>query len=173
MMVEQKAREILNNLNITCPPVDVERIASSNDINVFKTSLPDPEISGILQVYDSNSAIILINSLHHSNRQRFSIAHELGHFFLHAKKGIHIDKKTFLRDKKSSSALDNSEIEANKFAAELLMPRDFLLNEIKSRGIEDLIDTDEDIVKELAEKFRVSTTAMAIKIQTLGYSFGF
>ncbi len=59
-------------------------------------------------------------------RQRFTIAHELGHFFLHrASSTVFVDAAPiFFRDESSSNGSQREEIEANAFAAELLMPED-------------------------------------------------
>ena len=72
--------------------------------------------------------IIGVNSLHHPNRQRYTIAHELGHLELHRQlitSEVHVDKgfPVLMRDPKSATGTELHEIEANQFAAELLMPR--------------------------------------------------
>ena len=55
---------------------------------------------------DDNEAVIGVNSAHHINRQRFTIAHELGHFCLHKGKDVHIDRsfRVNRRDKRSAQA---------------------------------------------------------------------
>jgi Zn-dependent peptidase ImmA (M78 family) len=94
----------------------------------------------------------------------------LGHFQLYHVSGIiHVDKKSYYRDAKSSEGLDEIEIVANKFAAALLMPEEFVRKELEKH--EDFIDLNEDIVAELARKFEVSATAMGFRIQNLGYSW--
>ena len=164
----EEANLLLKKFNVNEPPIDVDFIAKEIGIDLFYEYLPD-DISGILNIEQNKKPIIIINSEHHKNRKRFSIAHEIGHYILHKNNGIHIDKKSFLRDNKSSQALYSIEIEANKFAAELLMPIELLKKEIEN--IEDIIDFEEDIISELAKKFEVSTTAMGIKFQSLGYFF--
>jgi Zn-dependent peptidase ImmA (M78 family) len=61
-------------------------------------------------------------------RQRFTIGHELGHLTLHHGHDLILERLVRLnfRDATSSTANDEEEIEANHFAAELLMPHDFL-----------------------------------------------
>src|SRR3954470_4270018 len=68
--------------------------------------------------------IIGINSSHPETRKRFTIAHEMGHLVLHQLDQVHVDKQFLvkLRDDISSQAIDPHEIEANAFAAALLMP---------------------------------------------------
>ena len=74
--------------------------------------------------------IIGVNALHHPNRQRFTVAHECGHLILHKAqitKEVHVDKDfpMLMRDSVSAAGVNEMEIEANVFAAELLMPGSF------------------------------------------------
>ncbi len=163
-----KAGEIFNKYKFSGGqfPVDVERIAHNNGIVVRHAELPD-EISGVFDT-SSGKKIILVNSKHSFARQRFSIAHELGHYFLHYSEKnnnqVHIDKVRYYRDNKSSLGTDEKEIEANIFASELLIPNEALRN-VLSSGRYDIYD-DEDIHK-LAEIFGVSSAAITVKIDKL------
>ena len=62
---------------------------------------------------------------------------------------------------------DQDEMEANRFAAEILMPIDFLRNDLKGREF-DLADDNE--LRSLARRYGVSTQALAIRLNSLGYS---
>jgi len=75
-----------------------------------------------------------------------------------------------LRDHHSSEAVSIEEIEANAFAAELLMPTDMILREIQNvSGILDFEEDDLDnLIKKLASKFKVSQQAMTIRLMNLG-----
>jgi Zn-dependent peptidase ImmA (M78 family) len=101
------------------------------NIKLVETDLPD-DVSGILDTRVSGMPVIFINKNQSQVRQRFSIAHELGHLLLHASSGsqleasIHLDKHTFYRNPLSSKGIDEQEKEANRFAAELLMPSVYL-----------------------------------------------
>ncbi len=122
------------------------------------------DVSGFL-LRKGGKPIIGVNATQHLNRQRFTIAHELGHFFLHEFDGIHLDK-TFHRNGISSLGVSSQEIEANTFAAELLMPDYMVKRELLAiRG--DLIT--DDAVSQLANHFGVSTQAMGIRLSNLGY----
>jgi Zn-dependent peptidase ImmA (M78 family) len=143
-------------------PVDVIGIAHHLKVKIYDVELPE-DISGVLDV--RNDPIILINKDHVPHRQRFSIAHELGHFQLHHLSGIiHVDKKSYYRDSNSAEGLDDIEIAANKFAAALLMPEEQLRRELAK--YEDFIDTNEDIVAIMAKDFNVSTTAWGLGFKT-------
>jgi Zn-dependent peptidase ImmA (M78 family) len=81
--------------------------------------------------------VIGVNPAHHLNRQRFTIAHELGHYFLHEGLEEHVDQnfRVEWRNADTSRAVNWQKIQANRFAAELLMPTSFLeddLNELQT-----------------------------------------
>ena len=108
------------------------------------------------------------NRSHVPVRQRFTIAHEIGHYVLHRKSGdLFIDRhhKVFARDKSSSRGEDEKEVEANAFAAALLMPEELVEEELDRIGF-DL--GDEADVRELANKFNVSTQSMLFRLTNLG-----
>lgn len=156
----EAARAILAEFGVKGPPVPVERIVKARNI-VLQYAPLEETLSGMAYI-KNGVGIIGVNALHHPNRQRFSIAHELGHHELHPKaiqKAVHIDKefRMLRRDDLSSQGTDPLEIEANAFASELLMPRDFLVAAIDPGGL-DL--EDEAGIELLARKFRVSTSAM-------------
>ena len=158
-----KVQEILNQNCITDPPVPVEELAEVLDTRV-RYSPFDGELAGMLY-RDEGQRIIGVNSFHHPNRQRFTIAHELGHLCLH-KGNVHIDR-TFgvkRRDENSSLAIDPEEIEANRFAAELLMPYDMLMTDLEDREID--LEEESDII-ELAERYQVSVQAMTLRIMNI------
>jgi Zn-dependent peptidase ImmA (M78 family) len=166
--IQTAAYELLEKSSCMSLPIQVDKVASYLGIKIYPVKLPDDDISGVLDV--RSEPIILINNNHVPHRQRFSIAHELGHFQLHHISGIiHVDKKSYYRDERSSEGLDEIEIAANKFAAALLMPEEFVRQELAKH--EDFIDLNEDLVVSLARKFDVSATAMGFRIQNLGYSW--
>lgn len=160
------ARELLSKFNVTSPPVNVESIAKQLDISILKTPQTEADLSGFL-VRERNKTIVGINSAHDRKRQRFTIAHELGHYCLHRIVGVHVDRVKY-RNSRSSAGTDFEEIEANAFAAELLMPSDFIRREMKQYSFIDLIGPDAT-VESLANKFEVSTQAMTIRLANLGY----
>ena len=160
---------IFKNLSITKPAIDVVNIAKYYDIKVTYEEFDDGT-DGLLLIKNGNP-VIAVNSEQHPNRQRFSIAHELGHFFLHAegkKDGLFVDKSLYHRNDQSSMGTIQDEIEANKFAAALLMPESMLISIIKDENL-DLSD-DFDLYL-LAEKFGVSEKAMGYRLGNLGLCF--
>jgi Zn-dependent peptidase ImmA (M78 family) len=115
------------------------------------------------------SAVIGVNSTHSRTRQAFTIAHELGHLLLHGDVEVHIDERRLLgrRDQVSSKAVDPREIEANQFAAELLMPEDLIRSAVVSVVDRHPEITVEDAIVLLARSFRVSELAMTHRLNNL------
>jgi len=158
------ARAILQEFGVKGAPVPVERIIKARQI-VLQYAPLEEDLSGMAFIKDG-VGIIGVNALHHPNRQRFSAAHELGHHELHApeiEKTVHVDKgfRVLLRDDVSSQGIDPLEIEANAFASELLMPRDFLASVLDVSGLD---IEDEAGIEVLAKKFRVSASAMRFRL---------
>jgi len=173
--IQQIVLELLESNVVNQPPVPVERIAKSQRLTILKQRLRQRngmnDISGFLFSRGDN-AVIGINTSHHSVRQRFTIAHELGHFLLHhaqAVDEIHIDRAFELRfrDDLSSQGTDIDEREANLFAAELLMPRHFIAKDLANIREIDLIN--DDFAKALADRYGTSSQAMLFRLANLGY----
>lgn len=165
---EDEAKRILANAEYTLP-IDVHAIARSHGITILTVSLEDP-VSGLLVVKNGN-ATIGVNENHHLNRQRFSLAHELGHYLLHRdKSSVFLDEAPiFFRDEKSSDGSEREEIEANAFAAALLMPEALLREIVRNKPL----DAQDDVaVRRLATQFGVSTQALTIRLTRLGFLTG-
>lgn len=165
--IHQQAKALLEQLNIHSPPVPVERIAKELNASLRFSPLDD-QLSGMVYVKDGQP-IIGVNALHHPNRQRFTIAHEIGHLVLHRAeitKEIHVDKgfPMLMRDAVSSAGVHDIEIEANSFAAELLMPASFLIQSLDGEPID--ID-DDGAVSALAKEYKVSPSAMRFRLGNL------
>jgi Zn-dependent peptidase ImmA (M78 family) len=164
--VEKQIARILRKNQILKPPVPVESIAQSEGIQVVEAPT-GPNISGALVRAKDGAVSIAVNSAHHINRRRFTVAHELGHFYLkHPGTDLHVDGDFTinLRDQTSSEATDENEIDANAFAAGLLMPREFLMKDLL-----EVVPLDEEKVLRLAKKYEVSEQAMTIRLVNLGF----
>ncbi len=158
-------RKLLDEHRIEKPPVPVGALARSVGARI-RYSPFEGEISGMV-FRDEDRIIIGVNSLHHPNRQRFTIAHEIGHVLLHKGSQVHVDRIFLvnLRDDVSSQAVDPEEIEANKFAAELLMPEHMLIRDLKGQEID--FENEEDL-RHLSAKYRVSRQALTFRLMNLG-----
>ena len=160
--IRRKAGELLERTQVDSPPVDLDAVASSLGATI-RYSPFDGELAGML-VRKDDEIVIGVNSLHHLNRQRFTIAHELGHLLLH--EGNYIDRsfRVNMRDAQSSLGTNREEIEANQFAAELLMPFDDIKADLLGHEID--VEDDEAIVS-LAKRYRVSVQALNHRISNL------
>jgi Zn-dependent peptidase ImmA (M78 family) len=168
-MSEQRARQLLDRFGVKLPPVPVEELAQKLGARLSYEPLKG-NVSGMLYRREGESPIIGVNSVHAYTRQRFTIAHEIGHLLLHPGRPVIVDKlvRVNLRDKTSGLATDAEEIAANAFAAELLMPRRFVQAELTRRMSRRVVDADEWIVEELAGVFQVSRQALEYRLNNLG-----
>lgn len=156
-----KANEVLDAVGLLNTPVPVERVARKLGVQIRYAPF-DGEISGMAHIKDGVS-VIGVNNLHHPNRQRFTLSHELGHLLLHPQeleRQVHLDKGSLYRDAISSEGTSVHERTANAFASELLMPAR-LIATVVDAGL-DL--EDEEHVGRLARKFRVSMAAMYFRL---------
>lgn len=154
-MIPTETLAVLNSVTNSVP-VDVMAAASKLGVLVFAANLAD-KISGVLvrdPSYGSASGfVIFVDQNEPAYRQRFTAAHELGHFVLHKKSiGDRVEDNYLLR---SEGMSNQQEKEANRFAANLLMPMELIEKEMASGN---------SSVSGLARKFQVSPTAMSIRL---------
>lgn len=153
--------------------VDVEMIATL----LFAISVqrvPNLQANGrrYAAFLDAGAQLIAVEDEHHSHRQRFSIAHEVGHFVLHylpqpTASGVfccsNADMEVSTPTGETSRLLhQRREWEANLFAGELLMPQQAVLAMYRATG---------GRVADLAKHFKVSPKAMEIRLSRLHLPF--
>lgn len=150
----EKVKSLLKMASITSVPVDVEKIASILDFKIVKYPFPD-KLSGQVTIVEGQK-IIGVNEKHSETRQRYTIAHELGHFLNGHQhyQTSYVDDHTRFYDPHF-----HQEKEADLFASELLMPKDLLEKDVADIGI--------DTVK-LSEKYQVSEQSMIIRLTSTG-----
>jgi Zn-dependent peptidase ImmA (M78 family) len=137
-------------------PVNISGIAGDLGLKIWEISslptnisgklFPDPDHGG------TSGYSIGVNSREGYARKRFTVAHEIAHFLLHREQirdGITED--TFYRGGLSTQ----QEVEANKLAADILMPY-HLIRLLSAQGVRE--------IKELAKRFEVSEAAMKIRL---------
>lgn len=164
---KKQARMLVEKLGLKAPPVPVEKLAKALAVRIEYNPFDD-ELSGMAFLRDGKP-IIGVNSKHHPNRQRFTVAHELGHIVLHRsylETAVLVDKsKNFIaRDPTSAKGIDPLEIQANAFASELLLPAK-LVRQVLSESAGDLHD--DDYLIRIAQRFRVSLTAFQIRLEQI------
>ena len=162
--LEELTSNILLNNDMYKIPVDIIKIANANDIRVYEGNL-DKKISGAIRYNESTSIFeILVNKNDPKVRQRFTIAHELGHYFLHQdfliKEKLHIDVMYRTTDKNDPEVEEQKarEREVDYFAGALLMNKTLL----------EKIYKETNSIQELAEVFEVSVSAMTVRLDILG-----
>lgn len=163
--VENEVESLLSSLSLSTYPLPIEDICARLGLVVKPYDLGE-SVSGML-VLEGDRGFIGVNPTESKVRNRFTIAHELGHFILHRNQGrnLFVDTKVHFRDYNSSTGIHRLEREANAFAASILMPRKFVLSEVRS-GEYDL--NNDSHVSKLAKKFNVSSVAMSIRLSRLG-----
>lgn len=127
MLLYERARsEAQNILKVesvdSCGLDDLRRIASTWEATVTVTPL-EPGLSGFILKEEYSNPRIYINSLDFEQRQRFTLAHEIGHL---------IDRNVIAKDPeysfldKRGGECDLHEFFADEFAGELLMPEEHI-----------------------------------------------
>lgn len=140
-------------------PVDVAALAAMLDIPVKLKFLPE-DVSGSLERTDDGGYLITVNAMHPETRQRFTIAHELGHYIHHrALIGDGVNDSRAYRTTRNASLFNPNigprhETEANQFAASLLMPSEAVAA-LRASGMS---------VDEMARRLKVSRHAMSIRL---------
>lgn len=160
MRVEKSQREQIAPL-LTGPPIQIGKLAHSLGIEVLSAALPS-DISGqIRQCPTSQRFEIKVNLADASVRQRFTVAHEIGHYLLHKSDidGDGITDTVLYR----SSLSDKKEAEANRIAAFLLLPWIATQKWVKTKFNGDISPNH---LEDIARAWHVSEL-------TVGYRFGF
>jgi Zn-dependent peptidase ImmA (M78 family) len=163
---EREAQRLLAEFDISHPPIPVERIAKTLGASLIFEPF-EGNVSAML-FRDEGRTVIGVNAKQSPARQRFSIAHELGHLLLHPGRPVILDHvvRVNFRDDESRLATNREEIAANAFAAELLMPEALVVKEVRSRL--GLVNTsDARLISSLAQIFDVSKEAMGFRLVNL------
>ncbi|MFZ3229837.1 MAG: ImmA/IrrE family metallo-endopeptidase [Pseudobdellovibrio sp.] len=160
--IESVAEGLLNKHKFFSTGFSLEALLKKLKIDLQRDHLED-NISGYSAIKDKKK-VIVVNQSHGINRRRFSIAHELGHLTLHEFNDFNFNEnqKIYFRNDISATGMDEYEIEANYFAACLLMPKKLVITELEKIGDNALVE--EDDISNLAIKFKVSVNAMMIRL---------
>ncbi|MEU5929329.1 ImmA/IrrE family metallo-endopeptidase [Streptomyces antimycoticus] len=162
------ARVLLREFRIDEFPVNPFELARGLDVLVVPQGMDD-DVSGMLLRKDG-SCVIGVNETHSHERQRFTVAHELGHLRLHEGRPLILDTdaRVNYRNAVSSMATDREEIDANRFAAALLAPQEMVRRAAQRISFR----TTDDLVRVLAKQFQLSEMAMTYRLMNLGIVSG-
>lgn len=159
----ETVESLLQNTDQRTPPINISRIANDLGIMVLETSMPEPDVSGFIVKRDDGQICIYVNEDDSITRQRFTIAHELAHYYLHYRESNGVSDKKGILDfvKFRNGVYDeggrDEEKQANAFAAELLVPFN-ALRELWEAGHMDAAF--------LANRFAVSTEMMINRLKS-------
>jgi hypothetical protein len=172
---ERAAEQLLAEFGFTDPPINVEEIAMGLGAHIERRP-HSPEISGLLYRdpdADGERIVIGVNDDDAPVRQRFTIAHELGHLRLGHNEQLFVDHdlRVNLRAPKLEGHGGNDERQANSFAAALLMPEQ-MVRRVATELSEGRRPSDETLVSLVADHFEVSRQAMSYRLLNLGLLSG-
>ncbi len=139
-------------------PVKIAGIARALGVEVKSATLK-PRISGQIQPSNTSKSgfRIRVNRHEPSVRQRFTIAHEIAHYLLHRDQiGDGLEDTILYR----STLSDRREAEANRLAADLIMPRALITQLLREKNSAPTVE----VAGELALQFEVSEAAMMIRL---------
>lgn len=156
LMIESYAQQVIDDNQITEFPVDLKQIAQNAGIQVEAKPEGMHGASGHLIKHEDDFYILYSQEINNTGFQRFSIAHELGHYFLPG----HIDQ--ILVDGQhvshaGSFSQDQYEKEADLFAAAIMMPKKQFCEAIKK------YDEGMLAIIALQDEFQASLTSTAIR----------
>ena len=139
-------------------PIKLGQLSTEFGLIVKKATLPS-NISGEIKEVDG-SVIIRVNRHDALTRQRYTLAHEISHFLLHR----HLLEGGISDDVLYRSAQSNEiEVEANRLAADILMP----VSQIQDLYKEYSTVKGELLYQKIAEALNVSTIALKIRLNKI------
>lgn len=158
----RKVRQIREEYGLIGTAVDPTVIAEENGIKILERrnlTINGEPVSGAI-IKKDNNITIYINEGDKKERKRFTLAHEIAHYYLH------LDKDKQIVDLKRSTFRDVTEDEADEFAGCLLMDENHVRERYsmaRSIGL-----NNEGIVSVLSKIFLVSNAAMYTRLKNLG-----
>ena len=157
----RQAQQLLEGEGLLSLPVDLYALARTRNIKIKAINTSNNGVSGMLVRHGDNFGILYNKNISNEGFQRFSIAHELGHFFveghldhIHSTSGAHQSQAGFL-------SKDPYEREADCFAAGLLMP-EILIRDIVRRHSDGFV-----AIEAIRCEARASLLASAIRYTEL------
>lgn len=152
--IRRQAARLLVSAGVVREPVSLRDVVSALNLElVQKTREPFASEAALEPLGDGHA--IVLSGAGSERRRRFTIAHEIGHFVLHP------ERRRPERRGGVNAAWEGQEREADRFAAELLMPEPLVREAVAQHGPD---------AARLADRFEVSRQAMEVRLRTLGLS---
>ncbi len=168
--IEEQANSITSGFGLSKTSIDIKKIANLLGVTLLEYDFGE-EMSGVL-VLKNDKGTIGYNKDHSDQRQRFTIAHELGHFVLHRKNhnDVFVDKDFIIMYRRRNGDYSESELiqeqEANAFAAAILMPEHLIEQELRNNNYYPHL-SELQLIEKLAKTFKVSAPAMTFRLNNL------
>lgn len=129
------AEQIIKGLGITALPIDPMAIARDRGFEVEANPSTRPGVSGMLVRVGNEFAITYATYLQNRGFENFSVAHELGHYFLPGHMDAVIPGGDGVHESRAGFAsTDRYEMEADRFASGFLMPRHLFFPALERAG---------------------------------------
>lgn len=165
-IINQLAEEVVKVYDIQIPINNIENVVEKLGGYVYEDNLKSGFYEGRIRRTEKHHKFeIFIPENQYQERKKFTIAHELGHLFLHM--GYEIDDELWANQldkeyyRRGSS---EEELQANEFAAALLMPK-----HLYKKTMDKYTENGEVNTRKIAEFFGVSELAAANRGKWLGY----
>ena len=148
------ANDLIERLELK-PPIDLYELCKIFNIEIVKADLKNAY--AYFRIRKGRKVIFLSNSIVGTEKEKFTIAHELGHYFLpnHLEK---IDDMYTRTDYMYKDERKKIETEVDKFAAELIMPSKYINSELERISLRNFRQ-----LQKLAQKYEVSLTSLLCK----------
>ena len=164
-LINDLAQEVINVFDIQIPITDIDQVVGKLGGKVLEDSSIDGFSDGEIRKLDSESFEIRVFPYQTRERRNFTIAHELGHLFLHM--GFCTNPEEWNKQKSISyyrSGNSSLEYQSNEFAAAFLMPQKIYKEVMDKNRDNNIVYT-----AKIAEYFHVSIDAAANRGKWLGY----
>ena len=148
--------------------LDLDNLCAHLNVKIYEANLEDENVSGVISK-DGSSWTIIVNELHSSVRKRFTVAHELGHYFAIINNSLpaveyledndNMIKDYFILNREENVIDDIYQVErqANMIGASILMPEPMVRSLLEEKNS----------VIDMAQKFGVSEAAMTFRLKSL------
>lgn len=163
--INDLAQQVIKAYNITIPITDIDKIVSRMGGSIEVKKNFDDLCDGTITKEGDGSFRIVISPHQTAQRRLFTIAHELGHLFLHM--GFRTNAELWQTQHQEvyrRFGSSEQEYQANEFAASLLMPREEYREFLNENAVNNRINIDT-----VAEYFHVSQSAATNRGRFLGY----
>lgn len=159
--INDLAQMVLDVYEIASPIKDIDSVVTELGGSIIEEIIPGIA-DGKMEYKSSKEFVIKVSPYQTKERRNFTIAHELGHLFLHTS---YLDQDVTCEENEYYRMGDSEvEYEANEFAAAFLMPRNKYVEVLEENTDEDnLVDT-----QKIAEVFNVSADAASMRGKWLG-----